>query len=308
MRCEFSLNLKPPFSYELSMGVWLRHPDEQIDLIKDGEYSRLFRVDGHPALLSIKNTGTTENPSCKVTIEGPDAQSYSEWAKETVKAILNEEADVEAFYGHLAKTDTQLFNGIASLRGLKPVQVPTLFETLVFAIVGQQVNVTFAYHCRIALENKYSWKTKVNGVERVCALTPEDLLDATVDELRELKISRNKSKSIIKLAKAFVSGDMLEVKELKKLPEQEIDKKLLSQFGIGPWTVEYAKIRALGFADSLPSGDAGLRAAMERFYQTDRKPSPEEIEQVGEKWKPFRSWATYYLWTWLGLEEKNKKK
>lgn len=290
------------------MGVWLRHPAEQIDIIAGESYSRLFRVNGQAVILTIENSGTVSQPSCIVAVKGEDFPGRLEWAENTTRALLNDDVDIQRFYQHLEEEDPELYQGIQFLRGLKPVQTPTLFETLVFAIVGQQVNVNFAYQCRVALENKYAWKTSVDGENRVLALAPEDLYQATVEDLRQLKISGNKAKSIIRLSQAFMADELQEVTDLKLLDEEVLDKLLLSQFGIGPWTVEYSKIRALGYLDSLPSGDAGLRAAIAQFYGYPEKLTPDKIEKIAEKWRPYRSWATYYLWTWLGQREKNKKK
>jgi DNA-3-methyladenine glycosylase II len=305
---KFEIFLKPPFSFELSMGVWLRHPQEQIDVIRDGKYSRLFFVEGNHVLLTIENIGTVDQPACSVSIQGESFPGAEKWARQTALHILNDQADIQDFYQHLEKSDPELLRETAFLKGLKPVQTPTLFETLVFAIVGQQVNVRFAYQCRVAMENLYSRKAEFHGETRVASLAPEDLENVEVDDLRQLKISRNKGKSILKLARAFRQGDIAETAAFKALSEEEVDQKLLAQFGVGPWTVEYAKIRALGFNDSWPIGDAGLRAALEKFYGKQKRLSPEEIRELGTKWRPFRSWATYYLWTWLGQAEKNKKK
>ena len=305
---QFELYLKPPFSFPLSMGVWLRHPKEQVDVITGNKYSRLFFVEDKPVVLTIEAGGTIQAPVCLVRVQGESFPGRMQWAREMALHILNDDADIQGFYQHLQKNDTQLLEQTRFLQGLKPVQTPTLFETLVFAIVGQQVNVNFAYQCRVAMENIYARKAEVDGVMRVAALAPRDLENADVEQLRQLKISRTKGRAIIRLAQAFCSGELPEIREMKKLPEPEIDKRLLAQYGVGPWTVEYAKIRALGFCDSWPAGDAGLRAALERFYSLEEKLTQDKIETLGEKWRPYRSWATYYLWTWLGQREKIRKK
>jgi 3-methyladenine DNA glycosylase/8-oxoguanine DNA glycosylase len=70
--------------------------------------------------------------------------------------------------------------------------------------------------------------------------------------------------------------------------------------GLGPWSVAYLLMRGYGFADCVPVGDAGLSAALQRFFALDHRPGAGETRTLMEPFAPFRSLATYHLWTSLG--------
>lgn len=306
MMKSISMQLTPPFNPELSLAFWMRHPLERVDIVKDGVYRRLFIRPAGPVLLQVSFTGTVDEPSCEIELQGKYTPEDWSWAMELCRWILNDTVPLGDFYQHVSKTDPALAKVTRELKGLRPTLSPTLFETLVFAIVGQQVNLNFAYICKAALEDAYAVKTTFNGRQWMAGLTPDNFAKVDTGNLRAMKISRNKAAAILELAEVFRTVP-IDHDTLSGMNQTEIIDSLTALKGIGRWTAEYALLRALGATDVLPAGDAGLRNAIHRLYGHEEKPAEDEIRRIGEKWSPYRALATFYLWTWLSRQMRKNK-
>jgi DNA-3-methyladenine glycosylase II len=233
-----------------------------------------------------------------VTLTGDVQKNDRRWAEETIRWAMFDHCPLEDFYRFIAGADPNFAPLTRRFRGYRPPLSPTLFETLVFAIVGQQVNLTFAYQCKSALERNYSRRAEIDGCEYLATLTPNDFSGAEIAHLRVLKISNAKARSILELAEAFRSRP-LDHRNLAGKSSSEIVEILTAYRGIGPWTAAYAMIKALGTLDILPGGDAGLQNALKRWRGMDRKPTEDEVHAIGERWGPYKALATFYLWRTL---------
>jgi 3-methyladenine DNA glycosylase/8-oxoguanine DNA glycosylase len=118
----------------------------------------------------------------------------------------------------------------------------------------------------------------------------------SVETLRTLKFSRSKAEYLIAAARAVASGE-LPIATLRDLSARHAARLLGSVRGIGPWTVQYAFLRGLGFADCLPSGDAGLAQGLGRL--SGKRPGEPEIRETMARFTPYRSLATYHVWASL---------
>ena len=90
------------------------------------------------------------------------------------------------------------------------------------------------------------------------------------------------------------------MEELPSLTATESRERLEAVRGIGPWTAAYVMLRSCGFADCVPLGDSGLRAALVRFHDLEEPPDEARTLELLEPFAPHRSLATYHLWTTLG--------
>lgn len=128
--------------------------------------------------------------------------------------------------------------------------------------------------------------------------TPSELLAAEEGELRSVGLSRQKLSYIRNLAER-VEGGTLELDRLADLPDDEAREKLMAVKGVGPWSAGMFLLRELGRPDVLPSGDVGLRKAVQKAYGLASPPTPAEVDLLGEKWRPHRSLADAYLFASL---------
>jgi DNA-3-methyladenine glycosylase II len=161
-----------------------------------------------------------------------------------------------------------------------------LFGSLLFQVTGQQLSVAATRRT----------------IERVTSLfgghlpSPDELLAAEPGDLRAAGLSWRKVNTLRDLAERLSDG-RLDTKRLEELPDEEFIAELTAVPGIGPWTAQGALLVALRREDVVLPGDLALRKAVRRAYRLDHLPTQEEVLEIAEKWRPFRSLATSYLFS-----------
>jgi 3-methyladenine DNA glycosylase/8-oxoguanine DNA glycosylase len=127
-------------------------------------------------------------------------------------------------------------------------------------------------------------------------LRPEDILATPEERLREAGLSRAKVAAVKDLAQKTVDGVVPSWTALRRLDDEEIVARLTTVRGVGRWTVEMLLIFHLGRPDILPLGDYGIRKGFQRTYGKRALPTPKALMKHGERWRPYRSVASWYLW------------
>jgi DNA-3-methyladenine glycosylase II len=130
---------------------------------------------------------------------------------------------------------------------------------------------------------------------------PEDLLATPDERLRGAGLSRAKTRAIKDIASKTLAGVVPGARAIAKLSDAEIVERLTSVRGVGPWTVEMLLIFTLGRADVLPATDYGVRKGFALTYGWKELPKPQEVLEHGERWRPHRTTAAWYLWRSLEL-------
>ena len=125
---------------------------------------------------------------------------------------------------------------------------------------------------------------------------PEEILAMPDDALRACGLSRAKTSAANDLAARVLDGTVPDADALEAMDNAEIIERLTTVRGIGPWTVEMLLIFQLGRPDVLPVTDYGVRNGFRRAYGLDDLPTPKELRVEGERWSPYRSVASWYLW------------
>lgn len=161
------------------------------------------------------------------------------------------------------------------------------FATLVRSIVSQQISTKAA--------------RAIGGrlLEKVGRFEPKRILAASADDLRGAGLSANKQRSIRDLAEKCRDG-VVPLKKLAGMADADVIATLTQVRGIGVWTAEMFLIFSLGRPDVLPVGDYGLRAGVQKHYQLADLPKKQELIELTEDWRPFRSVGTWYIWRSLG--------
>jgi len=159
-----------------------------------------------------------------------------------------------------------------------------LFQSLVRIVVSQQLGTAAA-------------RSIFSRVQEVCKndITPEAILKVREATLRSAGLSGAKIKTIKAIA-AAVKNKHLDLLSLKKIPEAEAAEKLMSIWGLGPWSVEMFMMNTLGRTDVFSAGDLGLIRAIEAIYSLPRGVSHERILAIAEHWSPYRTYASLLLW------------
>src|SRR6266481_10030580 len=201
---------------------------------------------------------------------------------------------------HLSQADRvlgKLIQKVGPCR-LKPKSRRSPFESLVQSVAYQQLNGTAA--ATILGRDKALYPNRRFP-------TPEDLLATSDEKLRAAGLSRAKTAAIKDIAQKTLEGIVPTSRAISKLSNEEIIERLTAVRGVGPWTVEMLLIFTLGRADVLPVTDYGVRKGFAVTYGWKELPSPKELLEEGEKWKPHRTTAAWYFWRALELKDDEKK-
>jgi 3-methyladenine DNA glycosylase/8-oxoguanine DNA glycosylase len=119
--------------------------------------------------------------------------------------------------------------------------------------------------------------------------------------LRQAGLSRSKLAAIRDLAEKTLAGQVPTLPQLRRMSDEEIIEKLIPIRGVGRWTVEMLLIFRLGRPDVLPITDYGVRKGFGRVFQRGKLPTSSQLVRRGERWRPYRSVASWYLWRALDL-------
>ncbi len=165
---------------------------------------------------------------------------------------------------------------------------PSLFAALAESIVYQQLNGKAAATIFARVRALFP---RARG-----ALTPARVLGASEAELRAAGLSNAKFLAIRDLAERAQSGSLPTLARVQKLSDQEIIERLTEVRGIGRWTVEMLLMFRLGRPDVLPLDDFGVRKGYSIAFGTQEMPTKAELESRAERWRPYRTVASWYLW------------
>src|SRR2546429_6531347 len=201
----------------------------------------------------------------------------------------------EAAIEHLSQSDkvlARLIRRVGPCR-LEARRSAGPFQALVQAVAHQQLNGTAAKTILKRLIAIYPGRKFP---------APEDLLATPDERLRGAGLSRAKVAAIKDIAAKAREGIVPSASALKKMSDPEIVQRLIAIRGVGPWTVEMLLIFTLGRLDVLPATDFGVRKGFALTYMRDELPKPAELLEYGERWRPYRSIASWYLWRRLDGE------
>ncbi len=164
------------------------------------------------------------------------------------------------------------------------------FASLAGAIVAQQISGKAA---------RSIWDRLVASLEPD-KLTAESIDRRSLEQLREVGISRQKGTYLKDLAARVVAGEV-HLSTLGRMSDEEVTAELTQIKGIGRWTAQMFLIFTLGRLDVLPVDDHGVRTAIHRAYNLRKLPDAQRIEKIAMPWRPYASVASWYLWR--SLEE-----
>ena len=199
---------------------------------------------------------------------------------------------------HLAKADPVMRRLIRDhgACGLKPETRRSPFQSLVLAVAHQQLNSTAAGNILGRFKKLFPGRRFPRAA---------DLASVTDEQLRACGFSFAKIKAIRDIAEKTLSGVVPSARAIGKLPDEEIIARLTEVRGVGRWTVEMLLIFQLGRPDVLPADDFGVRSGFSAAYGQADLPKPKALLAHGERWKPHRTTAAWYLWR--AADAKKKK-
>lgn len=288
------IELPEIFNYELNLEYLKEHQEGILYHIKNREIRLVIDTPHGNTLVEIKE----ENGSLSILyLKG---KSFQEEAHRN--AIINYienwfdlKTNLVPFY-EMAKNDVILREPTEKYFGLRNVGFPNLFESLVSAIIGQQINIQFAYSVKQEFVKTYGEIIHYGGKDYSVFPHPEKVARETIESFSGFRATNRKKAYILDIAKRMVAGTLSKENLLKLNNTSAVEKELTKIKGVGPWTATVVAMRCLKYTDALPVADVGLINSIKQALGMDRKPTTEEIKKFAENWKGHESYATFYLW------------
>lgn len=194
---------------------------------------------------------------------------------------------------HLKQSDAVLASVIARVGPCQVAYREPTFEALARSIVFQQLSTKAARTIYGRLEEAAGGK-----------LTPEAIRNLSIGEMRRCGLSKQKIGYIRDLAEHALSG-RVDFEKLPSMSDDEVIIALTDIKGVGVWTAHMFLIFALRRPNVLPTGDLGVRTAIQRLYGKRKLPTPAQMEKLAESWHPYCSYAAWYLWRSLEFSNNN---
>jgi AraC family transcriptional regulator of adaptative response / DNA-3-methyladenine glycosylase II len=288
---RFRLRLPADFLPAYLLRMLGRDPESRAEGARGSTAFKTLRLPNGPAALRMElRDGAAE---CSVEAARPLELEDVRAAHAAALRLLGLGEDPATFERRVTERgEGRLVEG---RRGLRVPLTADPWEALVWAVVGQQVNLPFA--CALRRELVDLCGVSVEG-GLMAHPTPAAVADLDVGDLRRRRFSGSKAEYLVEAARRVVSGD-LPLSELEHSPATAAEQRLRAVRGIGPWSAQYVLMRGFGFADCVPVGDSALATALQRFFALGARPGPAETAALMEPFAPFRSLATYHVWQTL---------
>jgi 3-methyladenine DNA glycosylase/8-oxoguanine DNA glycosylase len=192
-------------------------------------------------------------------------------------------------HAHISRNDKRLAALIERVGEFtfKLDDTDSVYESLLEAIMHQSIagKAAQVIYARI----------KALGTDGRCP-TPQELLRVSTPKLRKAGLSRAKVAAVRDLAQKTIDGVVPTIAAAEIMTDQEIVDRLISVRGIGAWTVEMFLIFRLGRPDVLPIHDYGVQKGWALTYRKKNIPKPKDLLKFGERWRPYRTVASWYMW------------
>lgn len=292
------LPLPPLFSFEECLWFLDRNFDDCMHRVADGKIYKALDTGRGLVLCSI---GLEDDHIRIDLLQGENDAPNRAYITTYVSEWFHLDADITSFYSKLEKVKALAYMP-AAFKGLRLLSISSLFEALCWSIIGQQINLTFAYRLKRRLVERYGASITYEGLVYYTFPDAAALAVADPEELRSMQFSRQKALYLMGLAQAFVQG-VISREKLDVMPSSaERQKALLQLKGIGIWTANYTLMKSLRAPDSIPHGDAGLlQALVAHGIMNDRKDLA-AAERLYKKFKGWESYLVFYLWRSLALK------
>jgi 3-methyladenine DNA glycosylase/8-oxoguanine DNA glycosylase len=252
---------------------------------RDGD-SLCERVEGNVIVTADLRIEVAESPSRRAAKTNSETRGLGDSATlSTARKLLGLNLDPKPF----ESAHPQLVHGH---EGAHLPQTATVWESVMWAIVGQQVNLPFAYRLRRVLV-ELCGEPAANGLRR--HPTPERVAQLDYADLTVRQFSRSKAQYVIDTARLIASG-ALPVETFPSREPSEVEEMLLGVRGIGIWTANYVMMRGCAFPDCVPAGDSALSSSLRDFLRLDHRPDAHETRMLMERFAPWRTLATFHLW------------
>jgi DNA-3-methyladenine glycosylase II len=293
-----SVLLIPPREFDFSqcLKFLTRSPQEPCHRVEKDILYKLEKFDEKPVLIKIQ--GRNEKfiridfltPRPKKSIRALVAKYVWQW--------FDLDTDLKPFYW-MARNDPVLQNIVKDFYGLRILTISDLFEAVSWAIIGQHINLAFAYTLKKRFVESYGEKYFFDKKPYYLFPRPQVISRLTVKGLKRLQLTAKKSEYLIELAIKMAAGDLSKKCLLAEDGFKTAGSKLRQLNGVGQWTADYVGLRCLKDPEALPVADVGLQNAVKQQLGLSQKPTVDDIRELSRPWQNWQAYATFYLWASL---------
>ena len=287
------IHIPIPNNFSFRECLWFldRNYDDCLYRVNDHSVIRPIRVEGKPVLFEVKQKGDA------LVVEL--LSESSEQALVAVEAYVRDwfdlDRDISGFYQRLQEHPVLSYMP-ESFHGLRLIGIPDLFEAICWCIIGQQINLSFAYKLKRRMVEAYGESLEREGAVHYLFPKPEVLAALERDDLKDLQFSRQKADYVIHVAR-LVSEGALSKEEVITLPDRNSQlKALVAVKGIGEWTANYVMMKTLKDMNCITIGDTGLNSALEAHELVQNKKDKDEVRAFFTDFEDWKSYLNIYLW------------
>lgn len=288
---HFQISTPEIFSYDLTLSFLTRNHRELLHEVAGQKIFKALVIQDDPILFSVS---MSERVLDITAVNRPFHPAEADALKSYIRKWFDLDTDLRSFYQHVSN-DKLLAPLIKEYFGYRIVGQPDLFESLVWAVLGQQINLSFAYTLKqrfvLAYGRHVQWKDRSYYIFP----SPKDVAQLAPDVLLPLQFSRQKASYTVEIAQAF-AGELIDPAALQAMPLADAKERLMRIKGVGNWTANYALMKTFQFRDAFPLEDAGLHNALKNRLSLKEKPSKDKILRIFKKYEGWEAYATLYLW------------
>ena len=288
---KFYISTPIEFDFDLCLQFLKRSPHEKLHVIEEQTVLKLLTIDNQPVLFCV--SGQSGRLQVEVLNTEISKQAVDE-IKKYVKEWFDLTTNLKPFYA-IARKDELLKNLVKKYHGYRIIGQPDLYESLIWAVLGQQINLAFAYTLKARFVETYGASIEWSG--RRFHLFPDYRMVATISptDLLQFQFSRQKANYTVGISQAFAEGK-LSKQMLNGLTLAQAKEILIQTKGIGNWTANYALMKTFRYPDAFPLEDAGLHNAIKNLKGMKAKPSLEHVKRIFKNYQGWEAYATLYFW------------
>lgn len=288
----FTIPVPAEFDFKLSLDFLKRSPREILHRCEESGVTKLLKVGQDAVLFNVQQH---DHENIRVHVLNTKLTSS---IKNTLEIYIRDwfdlDTDIKPFYTLSAK-DKYMKGLVEKFYGYRIVGQPDLFESIIWAVLGQQINLSFAYTLKQRFVEHFGEKMIFSDVDYHLFPRPDVVSLLNDDVLLPLQFSRQKSKYVITISEAFASNEISKEK-LAGLSLQDAKEKLMKIKGIGNWTANYALMKTFHYTDAFPLEDAGVHNAIKNLKRMKEKPTLDQVKTFYKKYRGWEAYATLYLW------------
>ncbi len=279
---QFTITLPREFNLAYLRRALSRDTHSLSERLTGDIYEAAVRINDIPALISLKLASQR--------IEVSTTAPASVTVHRIVTGLLGLDQDCAAFSRLTQKLGMNRLVG--NRAGLRVSQTHSIYDGILWSIIGQQINFPFA--CKLK-RRLFEIAGSPSGNGLYSPPLPAQVASLQAAELIALQFSRQKAAYLIDTSRLIATGK-LNLVQLATASATRAERILLAVRGLGPWSVNYLMMRSLGFADCVPYGDTGVTSGLQSLLDLETRPDVDATRRLMSVFAPYRSLATAHLW------------